>query len=127
MKFGYTILYVPDVLAAIEFYEKAFGQKRLFLHGDEYGQLDTGGTALAFAIESLAKANGFDVHENRSSNLPAAAEIVFVSDTIEADWERALAAGAVPLQPPTQKSWGQTICHVRDLNGFLVEICTPMG
>jgi len=32
MKFGYTIVYVPDVLASVEFFEKAFGLKRRFLH-----------------------------------------------------------------------------------------------
>jgi lactoylglutathione lyase len=23
--------------------------------------------------------------------------------------------------------WGQTVAYVRDNNGFLVELCTPMG
>lgn len=23
--------------------------------------------------------------------------------------------------------WGQTIAYVADINGFLVELCTPMG
>jgi hypothetical protein len=29
--------------------------------------------------------------------------------------------------PPTVKPWGQTVSYVRDLDGFLVEICSPMG
>lgn len=24
-------------------------------------------------------------------------------------------------------SWGQTVAYVADLNGFVVELCTPMG
>jgi uncharacterized glyoxalase superfamily protein PhnB len=41
--------------------------------------------------------------------------------------DRAVAAGAALVTPPAQKPWGQTVAHVRDLNGVLIEICTPMG
>ncbi|MFO0110274.1 MAG: VOC family protein, partial [Alphaproteobacteria bacterium] len=34
---------------------------------------------------------------------------------------------AAPLKKPEQKPWGQTVAYVRDLNGFLVEICSPVG
>ena len=36
MRLGYVILYVPDVAAAVEFYERAFGLSRRFVH--ESGQ-----------------------------------------------------------------------------------------
>ncbi len=40
MTFAYTILYVPDVVRAIEFYERAFGFQRGFVHeSGEYGEL----------------------------------------------------------------------------------------
>jgi uncharacterized glyoxalase superfamily protein PhnB len=39
---------------------------------------------------------------------------------------RSLSAGAVEVKRPTQKPWGQSVGYVRDPNGFLVEICTPM-
>lgn len=32
MKLGYTIVYVADVPTTIDFYERAFGLKRRFLH-----------------------------------------------------------------------------------------------
>mgnify|MGYP006317175061 FL=1 len=32
MKFGYTIVYVPDVAASLAFFESAFGLSRRFLH-----------------------------------------------------------------------------------------------
>jgi len=41
MKFGYTIVYVPDVLASVEFFEKAFGLKRRLVHESGYGEMDT--------------------------------------------------------------------------------------
>jgi hypothetical protein len=31
------------------------------------------------------------------------------------------------VQPPEQMPWGQTVAYVADLDGFLVELCTPMG
>ena len=32
MRLGYIIVYVPDVPAALDFYERAFGLERRFLH-----------------------------------------------------------------------------------------------
>ena len=53
MKFAYTILYVPDVVRAIEFYERAFGFQRGFVHeSGEYGELQTGQTVVI--ISSIA-------------------------------------------------------------------------
>lgn len=50
MKFGYTIVYVPDVAASLAFFERAFGFPRRFLHESQtYGELDTGDTTLSFA------------------------------------------------------------------------------
>ena len=49
MQLGYTILYVPDVPATLKFYEAAFGLTTRFLHeSGDYGELETGSTALAF-------------------------------------------------------------------------------
>ena len=50
MKLGYTSIYVADVLATIDFYERAFGLKRRFVHESNlYAELNTGETVLAFA------------------------------------------------------------------------------
>ena len=76
MRLGYVILYVPDVPATLAFYERAFGLARRFL--DEkgvYGELETGGTALAFAAETLAESHGFAIRPNRPVDPPAGAEI----------------------------------------------------
>lgn len=58
VKFAYTILYVPDVTRAIEFYENAFGLQRRFIHeSGEYAELSTGETTLSFASLTLAPSN----------------------------------------------------------------------
>jgi lactoylglutathione lyase len=127
MKFGYTILHVRDVPRAVAFYEDAFGLTRKFVHeAGLYAEMETGGTTLAFAAESLAKNNlpcGFE--ENRISKLPAGFEIVLVTGNIEEAYQRAVNAGAAPISPPTPKPWGQIVAFLRDADGIVVELCTP--
>lgn len=128
MQLGYLILYVPDVEAAVGFYEKAFGLKRRFVMGADYGEMETGATALAFASERMAEANGVIIRPNRSADEHSAAvEVAFVTDDPAAALEVALTAGAQAVKPAAKKPWGQTVAYVRDLNGFLVELCTPVS
>jgi uncharacterized glyoxalase superfamily protein PhnB len=126
MKFGYCILYVPDVPAALAFYERAFGFSRKFLHeSNSYGELATGTTRLAFAAESLAATHG-EFRRTRLGESPPAVEIALVTDDVAAAFEQAVAAGAKPHHQAEQKPWGQTVAYVRDPNGFLIELCTPV-
>lgn len=128
MKFAYTIFYVRDVSAALAFYEAAFGLQRRFLHeGGGYGEMETGGTTLSFASLETARSNiagGF--HESSPATLPPACEVGLITDDVSAAYEQAVAAGAASVSEPTVKPWGQTVAYVRDLDGFLVELCTPM-
>ena len=126
MKFGYTILFVPNVTAAIEFYERAFDVPRRFIHeSGQYAELETGATTLAFAAEDFVSSTS-PFRPNRPDTPPAGAEIAFLADDVAQSYQRALAAGAHPVFAPEQKPWGQTVSYVRDLNGFLVEICSPV-
>lgn len=129
MKFAYTILYVRDVPASLEFYERAFGLARRFLHESlTYGELETGATTLSFAQVDLARSNlpiDFE-HSSREKN-PGAFEIGLTTADVPQAFAHAVAAGASPLAEPKTKPWGQVVAYVRDLEGNLVEICTPMG
>lgn len=127
MKFGYTIVYVPDVLASVEFFEKAFGLKRRFIHESGYGELETGATALAFATHDLGASNlpsGYIKASN--SREPLGMEIALVTDDVAAAHAKAIAEGAVSIKEPSLKPWGQTISYVRCPDGTLVEICSPV-
>jgi lactoylglutathione lyase len=129
MKFGYTIIYVPDVAASLAFFEAAFGLQRRFLHdGGDYGELDTGATTLAFAAHTLGDMNfsGGHVHADASAQ-PLGFEVALVTDDVPAAHARALAAGAREMAAPTAKPWGQTVSYVRCPDGVLVELCSPMG
>ncbi|MES2650103.1 MAG: VOC family protein [Bacteroidota bacterium] len=129
IKFAYTILYVTNVTSSISFYEKAFGFVRKFITPDNsYGELLTGETTLSFASITLAKTNLKDGFiESNLQNKPFAQEIGFTTENVEEVYENALKAGAIVEAEPTFKSHGQTVAYVRDLDGFLVEICTPMS
>ncbi|MGL4619314.1 VOC family protein [Chroococcidiopsis sp.] len=128
MKFSYTILYVKDVSQAVAFYERAFSLKKRFMHeGGQYAEMETGGTTLAFASNELARSNlpqGFQ--ENSISNPPAGIEVGFVTEDVSAAFANAMNAGAVVVVEPKVKPWGQTVAYVRDLDGILIEIASPM-
>lgn len=128
MKFGYTIVYVPDVAASLAFFEKAFGLSRRFLHeSGTYGELETGETTLAFAAHALGAANlpaGYIPAS--ASKKPLGMEVAFVTPDVAQAHATAVAAGARELKPPEAKPWGQTVSYVRCPDGTLVELCSPI-
>jgi uncharacterized glyoxalase superfamily protein PhnB len=129
VRLGYTIVYVPDVTASIEFYERAFGLTRRFIADDgSYGELDTGGTTLSFSAYRIADTHlpeGVVHHDPAAA--PAPFELAMVSDDVTAAFDRAVAAGATPIAEPAEQPWGQAVSWVRDPSGVLLEICSPMS
>ena len=76
MRFGYTILYVADVAASLDFYERALGQHRRFVHeSGQYAELDTGETARfkAREVSEILLLGLPDVAELRTYSPPTAA------------------------------------------------------
>ena len=127
MKFGYTIVYVPDVHASVEFFEKAFGMKRRFVHESGYAEMETGATALAFATHDLGASNlpsGYVKASN--SKEPLGMEIALVTEDVHSAHAKAIAEGAVSIKEPLSKPWGQIVSYVRCPDGTLVEICSPV-
>lgn len=130
MKFGYAILFVPDVEAAVDFYERAFGAKRKMVN-KAFAALDTGATTLAFGWEENEKKelteNAGDraatvFRANRATAEAAGVQISFIADDVKSAFARALAAGATEVYAPVKTPWGQWVGRVRDLNGVLVSI-----
>lgn len=127
MKLGYTLLYVDDVLKTMDFYEKAFGLQKGFAHGHDYGEMITGETKLGFVNHATASSHGFEYEKSHLDQKPSAFEIGFVTADVEAAFQLAVSAGALAVSRPKAKPWGQVVSYVRDCNGFLVEICSPLG
>ncbi len=128
MRFAYTIVYVEDVEASLDFFERAFGLARRFVApGGGYGELETGATALAFAQHATARGNlGHDYVPAGASRQPLGVEVGLVTDDVPVAVQRAVAAGATLLHEPVRKPWGQTVAYVRAPDGTLVELCTAI-
>lgn len=127
MKFGYTIIYVSNVELTLNFYKKVFNLEPGFLHeSKQYGELNTGNTKLAFASDGLAEFNGVPYIKNESRNDAAGFEIALVTENVKEGYHHALLNSAISVKEPVIKPWGQEVAYVRDLNGIIVEICSPM-
>ncbi len=128
IRFAYTIVYVHDVSRSLQFYQNAFGLQTCFLHPSQtYGELDTGDTKLAFAAHALAADNlpaGYRPVERGGK--PLGIEISFMTEDVAAAVAKAVAAGADVAVDTTEKPWGQTVAYLRDPDGMLIEICSPV-
>lgn len=130
MKFGYTLIYVPNVEASLSFFEKAFGFTRRFLHeSGGYGELNTGETTLAFASHEIFGVTNFPSGyvAASSSKQPLGIEVVFVTTKVAEAYAHAISVGATSVNKPESKPWEQVVAHVRCPDGTLVELCSPVG
>jgi uncharacterized glyoxalase superfamily protein PhnB len=80
---------------------------------------------LVRAKAETAFPSGFIKHSARA--IPQAIEIALETPDVDAAFLHAVAHGAVPCTEPTDMPWGQRISRVRDCDGIVVEICSPMA
>lgn len=128
MKLGYTILYVDDVPASVQAWRDAFGLELKFLHdSNQYAEFSTGETTLSFAGREFGKTHFTDEATIASfDQAPARFELGLVTDDVAAAFTRAVDSGMQPIVQPAVKPWGQTVAWVKDADGILVELATPM-
>jgi catechol 2,3-dioxygenase-like lactoylglutathione lyase family enzyme len=125
--FGYVGLYVKDVTRSVSFYEQAFGLARRYVTPQqEYGEMQTGTTRLGFTNVALIEKMTKTPASSRTNTPPSGSEISFVTSDVESLYKRAVAAGAVPVEAPNEKPWHQIVSYVRDPDGHLVGICSPL-
>lgn len=125
MKFGYTIIYVDNVPASLNFFHRAFDINIRFLHeSNDYGELDSGETTIAFASNELGESNFPPNYFSPSK--PRAVEIALVTDDVIKAHTKAVTQGAISIVEPSIKPWGQTVSYVECPDGLLVELCSPM-
>ena len=112
----------------MEFYKKAFGFEQKFLTPEnDYGEIISGTTTIAFANLELGNSNfekGFT--ESRLSEKPFGIELAFTTSEVEKVMGSAIKIGAEQFAETVTKPWGQKVGYLRDLNGFIIEICTPI-
>ena len=96
-RLGYVIIYVENVPATVAFYQIAFRLQQRFLHeSNQYAEMETGQTCLAFANERLIQ----DSHQfrlNRKGKQPAGAEVALIVEDVSEAFRHAVASGAAPV------------------------------
>lgn len=53
--------------------------------------------------------------------------VTVARDEIPSVFARAVGGGGTPVQEPHEQPWGQIVGYVRDPDGHLLEICSPVG
>lgn len=105
-------LTLDGALAAADFYARAFGAETVA----SYPPDDKGRTMhvhLHVNGSSLMLSDAYPEHGCPYEPTQGVAMTLMVED-ISAWWERALAAGATPLMPPTRMFWGDTYARLKD-------------
>lgn len=126
MQFGATVLYVDDVLAAVDFYRRAFGFSLRF-HDETLGfaELENGGPVLALASHALGEMLMPGEYMRPPDGRPAGVEIAFLTSDVPAGFTRALAEGAAPVAQPRRMPWGLEVAYVRAPEGTLIGLSEP--
>ncbi|MEO1170545.1 MAG: VOC family protein [Myxococcota bacterium] len=127
MLLGYLIIYVEDVEATLAHYARAFELETTMLHeSKQYGELATGSAVLAFAAVEEAEGNGIELELSRLGRPAQGYELVLVTPDVARAYARAVDNGATAVRAPEEKPWNQTVAYVRDINGVLVELASPI-
>lgn len=123
-----SVLHVANVERAVRFYGAAFGFRRRFV--DElglYAETDAGTTTLAFTEREFAQRQAVPTQTLAADGPPPPSEIAVAVDDVQTAVDLAVRAGARLERAAETKYWGQTVAYVRDPDGHLVQICTPLN
>ena len=92
--------------------------------GKDYGELSTGGTTLAFSSRTLLRRLG------KSPEPPVPGrptfELAFETTDVEDPLSSSMRCWRKTYSGTASRKLGQTTAYVSDLDGFLVEICSPV-
>ncbi|MDH6595673.1 VOC family protein [Bacillus aerius] len=125
MKMKYTILYVNDVEASIQFYHHILGFP-IKLRVESYVEFDTGEVTLSInSRQDVKETLGLPVPEAVSSSQTF--EIGFVVDDVNETIASLKEKGVPVIKEPAKKPWGQTVSYVSDPDGHFIEICDAVS
>lgn len=125
---GWTVVYVDDPDRSVAWWSEVFGLPvRLQVPGGSYAELDTGATTLAFASHELAAGHLPEGYARSDAPVPLGMEVALVTDDPGALVARAVAAGATLVAEVAPQPQGQDVGWVRDPQGVLIEVCTPVA
>jgi lactoylglutathione lyase len=117
-RLGYVILFVADLERSVAFYRDVIGVP-FKLQGDGYVEFATQGARFG-----LYDRNRLEELTGQGPEAPGhpGGEVVFLVEDVDAEAARLRAAGAAILSGPVDRPWGHRTVHVRDPDGFVVEL-----
>src|SRR5262245_17554324 len=116
-------LTVRDADRAIEFYEEAFGfEKHNCMQKPDgktgHGEMKyKGNVVMMFAPEGMMASKPMQAPASEGRDIPV--NFYVYTDNVDAQFERALQAGAKARQEPEDMFWGDRIATVVDPDGYL--------
>ena len=124
MKLASIRLITADVARLVRFYEAVTGGT-MTVHTPDFAELATAGGTLAIGSTRTLAAFGGDHIARAAENRSAIVE--FLVDDVDAAFERLSAMlGDAVVQAPTTMPWGNRSLLVRDPDGTLVNLFTPL-
>ena len=123
LKFDAVGLFVTDMGRMVAFYRDVMGMATEW-DGEPYADLHADGFRLI-----MYGRTDFETMTSRHYSYPEGSngtmELAFAVENyaaVDREYARVVAAGALPVMPPTNEPWGQRTSYVTDPDGNLVEI-----
>lgn len=122
-------LTVQNALAAIQFYEKAFGfvWKNASEHSSkediQHVEMIYQDVYIMFAPEG---AFGSPAKAPATLNIPSPMTLYLYCNNVDHLYQQAINAGAKPLLEPHDSFWGDRVCHLGDPDGYHWMFATPL-
>jgi lactoylglutathione lyase len=125
----FPMLWVADVPASVRFHEDGLGGVVDHAHDDgSYAEVQLGSMTLGLVAEAEARRHlPVPFRPYADTDVPAAFELYLEVPDADEVAARAIAAGATLLAPPSDKPWGRRVAYLRDPNGVVVELASPLG
>lgn len=128
MSLGEVILYVADQAASKEFYRALLGSDPcLDVPGMTEFQLSPVLKLGLMPAQGIARVLGDRLpHPASGAGIPRCELYFHVPDAQQA-YDRAIAAGAVEIDPPARRDWGDVVGYAADPDGHVLAFATTAG
>lgn len=118
---SFVVLYVSDLDASREFYEKKLGFK---VKESQEGYVEFATSGVPLALMSMDAAKDLTGQKPQSGGAPRFSLSLGAVPDVDKKYEEMKAAGVKFLKKPVTQPWGQRTTHFTDPDGNLWEVFT---